>query len=342
MAAVALALGLAVLPAAATAQTILSTAEGRSSIIPVKDGFLAVDFKESTIGTRLFRDVLIALPKESPETKVICGNKQVPIIKDHYETSLNTALSAQKGKRTLFESGEFTPGLEAEFGVARVWELGAPAPTPEQCAAENYDVRSNGHRALFFAVTGTVVSRDIVEGGGTTKAALSSKTGKTMGIKMAFNRAFGDTRVLGFAATAGIERDSPGEASASNVCVVDTTGTDAKGNVVRVESCKARFAKPLADFSVGTLRMDFASKLQPGKHLDRVQLGILASASVVLRTGLNSVMNLAVGPTLHPKGSPSKVQGALMLELRDVTNANGSHSSLSDKFSLRLYAAFPF
>lgn len=60
------------------------------------------------------------------------------------------------------------------------------------------------------------------------------------------------------------------------------------------------------------------------------------------RQDAKPVLNLAIGPTLHPAKEPSKFLGAALFEILDASNANGRHPSWKDRFSFRLYAVVPF
>ncbi len=331
---------LVVAASVASGQSVLSLAEGRSAVIPDKHGFVSLDFKESAIGLRLYRDSVIEFDPGESEVEAVC-ERDWARIKDHEERTFDLSLAAEKGKRALFKGGSFTPGADVQIGYARFWELGfdPPSKCPEKDKAGEIDLGGHGYHAFFIGLRGGVTGRDTVAFPTGLPAVLADETGWTTGLTIAYNRRFHGSRLLALSASLGREWRSPGDDSPLQACVVESSGVDADGKPVRLEDCSDRYAK-LTDFTSGELRVEFAAKIREAGEGPHV--GVLLAASTKFRQEMSTTVDLAMGPTLHPKDEPTKMLGAALLEVRDLADASGSHPRFKDRLSLRLYATLPF
>jgi hypothetical protein len=311
------------LPTPARAQGILELSDGRSAIIPNQTGYLAIDAKDASIGTRLHQEF-----KKNPTEN--CG------IPNHQELAANISFSAQKGKRALFDKGQFTPGIDLEPGYAYFREDAIDCSTSGDINARH------GYTALYVGLVGSGVGNDIVTFPEGAAASLKTVITKASAVNVAVNRYFGHGRTLGFSVQGGEEWDSPGGDDPLQVCVATNASADADGKTITASDCKDRFVGPLKNLSTVKARIDFLAKIRPVAWKDKTQIGIYMSLSTTSQTGLRTVYNLAVGPTLHPKGQPSKLYGAFLIEGRDLSNANEKHPHAKDRWSARLYATLPF
>jgi hypothetical protein len=333
-------IGMGVGPGEVRAQASLSAAEKKTAIIPKQQGFISIDFTESKFGIRRYGESV-----DSTETTTVCG-MDFPLIPDHTERALEFAIAAEKGKRTLLSKGKLTPGVEVSLSLARFIEHGFKAPPTCPPATQGntaIDAESRGYHAVFVEVLGDWVARStaLTVPGTTPQIRTEDTSGTSLGLRGGLNYAWTERQVGGIAVDISREWNSPGGADPQSVCVESVTGVDEEGSPTRVEKCEERLLAPLDDYNVGRLRLDFVTKL--GKpRADRPSLGAAAAASVVARSTLKPVYNVAIGPTLHPTGSPSRVIGGALFEVLDITNANGKHPDTADKLVFRLFVGLPF
>jgi len=316
------------------AQGILTLSDGRSAIIPYEGGYLTADFTESAIGTHLHWEFVGDVP-----TIVLCG-QQVAGIPNHRQLTADLTFAAEKGKRALFSKGQFTPGIDLAPGFALFWEH---TPTAPDCthAPDAIDARGT-YDALYIGFVQTVVGNDVVltpPGGPIT---LETDATKNSSAAVTYNHYFGRGQLLGASARFGKEWLSPGNADPLQTCVQAASGLDVTGNAVVVSNCTNMYVGPLSDLTTTRLRLDYEGKLRPIAWKDKPQIGVYASLSTVSQTGLNTVYNVAVGPTLHPKNKPRQILGAFLIEGTDLFNANGKHPQARDRWTARLYATVPF
>jgi len=307
----------------AFAQGILTLSDGRSAVIPSGTGYITLDFKDAAIGARLHHD----RKKNAAEN---CG------VPNHQELTANLTFSAQKGKRALFDKGQFTPGVEFEPGYAFFWEDRLTCTTSGDIDA------AHGYYALHLGLTTSIVGNDVATFPTGSPATLETQNTKSAGFNTALNRYFGRGRTLGFSVNTGKEWNSPGDDDALQTCVQTNAGLDKDGKAVVSSECKDRFIGPLKDLRTIKTRLDFLAKVRPIAGKDKPHVGIYTSFSTTSQKGLGTVCNFAFGPTLHPKGKPRELLGAFLIEALDFTNANGKHPSAKDRWSARLYAAIPF
>jgi hypothetical protein len=67
----------------------------------------------------------------------------------------------------------------------------------------------------------------------------------------------------------------------------------------------------------------------------------MGSFNVSARTATSPVLNVAFGPTLHPKGVRHKVLLAIVFGISDMTDAGDKGKTLRDKFGVKLYFGVP-
>jgi hypothetical protein len=312
------------LAGSAFGQGILELSDGRTAVIPSGVGYLAVDFKDASIGARLHRD-------RKRAGGANCG------IPNHQEFAANLSFSAQKGKRALFDKGQFTPGVDLEPGYAFFWEDAIP-----DCKKVGDIDAPHGYNALYIGVVQSIVGNDVALFSATGVATLETESTKSTSVNVAFNRYFGRGRIIGLSAQAGKEWTSPGDDDPLQTCVQTNSGVDENGKPVTASDCKNRFIGPLQDLRTLKTRVDYLMKIRPIAWKDKPQIGLYTTLSTVSQSGLNTVFNFAVGPTLHPKGKPGQLLGAFLIEARDFSNANGKHPKVKDRWSARLYATLPF
>lgn len=325
-------------PVPVVAQASLETAGGGTSIIPRQSGFISIDFAESEVGLRTYTERFVG---DTDATTKVCG-VEVAIIADHTERAFEVALGAEEGKRAILAKWDFVPGIEASYSWARYWERGYIEPDPCPAPGEDIDPETLGYTAAFFKITGGWVERSVVTTSGSSPVVISTEDGSGMTLlgTLGWNYAWTERRVLGLAIEAGREWNSPAGNDPQSVCSVTAEGQDADGNPVLIQSCEDRFVGPLDDSSVGRLRTDFVT--QVGRvRVDRPSFGFLAAGAAVVRSERKPTYNIALGPTLHPADSPSTVRGALLLELRDITNGSGRVERFRDRVGVRLYVGLP-
>lgn len=312
-----------VLTSTASAQGVLELSDSRSAIIPNATGYLAIDFKDASIGARLHHDI-----KKHPTDN--CG------IPNHQELAANLAFAAQKGKRALFDKGQFTPGVNFEPGFAFFWE------DKINCAGSGDIDAPHGYSALYLGFVGSIVGNDVALFPNGAVATLETDSTKSASATVAFNRYFGRGQTVGLSIQGGKEWLSPGDDDPLQTCTLAQSGADKDGNSVSAADCKDRFIGPLRDLNTFKVRIDYLAKLRPIAWKDKPQIGIYTSLSTTGQSDLNTVYNFAIGPTLHPKGQPGRLLGAFLIEARDFTNANGKRPDPKDRWSARLYATIPF
>jgi hypothetical protein len=325
-------------PMALFAQASLETAEGGTSIIPRRSGFISIDFAESEVGLRTYTEKFVGA---TDAKTTVCG-VEVAIIADHTERAFEVALGAEDGKRAILAKWDFVPGIEASYSWTRYWERGYVVPDPCPAPGEGIDPQTLGYSAAFFKITGGWVERSVVTTSGSSPVVIATEDGSGMTLlgTLGMNYAWTERRVLGFAIEAGHEWNSPAGSDPQSVCSVTAQGQDADGKSVLIQSCEDRFVGPLDDFSVGRLRTDFVTQVGRVRP-ERPSFGFLAAGSAVVRSERKPTYNVAIGPTLHPEDSPSTVRGALLLELRDITNGSGSVERFRDRVGVRLYVGLP-
>ena len=321
--------------APARSQGILELSDGRSAVIPSQTGYLAIDFKDASIGTRLHYDFV-----DDADPIQACG-EVIPVIANHREVSGTVSFSAQKGKRALFDKGQFTPGVDIQPGFAWFWEDRQTASTID-CNGPDGPHGSHGYSALYLGFAGSIVGNDTALVPAAGVATLDTQSAKSAAITAAFNRSFGHGRLLGVSASLGKDANSPGDDDPLQVCVQQSAGVDKDGHVVSVADCKDRYLGPLHDFTTIKSRIDFSMKIPGVNRKAGPGVGVYTSLSTVSQTDLNTVFNFAIGPTIHPKGKPRELIGAFLIEARDFSNANGKHPTVKERWSARLYAALPF
>lgn len=323
------------------AQASLTAAEGGTAIIPKQQGFLSIDLTESKIGVRRYAETVL----KTGSLIRVC-DVDFPVIDDHTEGAVELALAAEEGKRTLLSKGAFSPGVEGSISFAYFNEHGFVIPTtcpPKAGGDVEIDPQTRGYHAFFVKLRGEWVTRNTFEAGSGPSPQITTEdgSGATVGLSAGFNLAWTERRVLGASLEVAHEWASPADADPQSVCTSSVTGTNAEGTPVSVQTCEDRYLGPLDEYNVATGRIDYVTKLGVPK-VGRPSLGVIAAASVTARSGLHPTYSLALGPTFHPAGSPSRIQGGALFELQDITNANGKHPNLRDQFIVRVYVGLPF
>lgn len=191
----------------AVGQQALSAADGKSSIVPVRQGFLSLDFGQEKIGVRRYWEK----SADFPPTVEICG-QPFPQIPNHSEWTLGSAVSAKDGKRNLFGKGTFTPGIEASVGFAHFIERGYGASdcSKSDKGGLSSDPIGRGYHALFVTFTGTLLARNAVEESPDGQIITSEEVERGIALSGGYNRSFGRGRVLGLALEGKRIADSPG------------------------------------------------------------------------------------------------------------------------------------
>jgi hypothetical protein len=320
------------------AQASLETAEGGTSIIPRSSGFVSVDFAESRIGLRRYSEKFVG---DTDVKTTMCG-VQVAIIADHVERAFEIALEAEKGKRAILAKWDFVPGIETSYSWSRYWERGYVVPDPCPPDGGAIDPQTLGYSAVFFKITAGWVERSVVTPTGSSPVVFTTEdgSGTTLLGTLGWNYAWTERQVFGIAVEGGREWNSPAGDDPQSVCSVIADGQDGEGQATVIQSCEDRFLGPLDDFTVGKMRTDFVTQI--GRVRDgRPSFGLLAAASTVVRNERKPTYNVALGPTLHPADAPSTVRGALLLEVRDITNSNGQADKFRDRVGVRLYVGLP-
>jgi hypothetical protein len=142
--------------------------------------------------------------------------------------------------------------------------------------------------------------------------------------------------------------NTPGTDKPSSLCQITATGTNEDANTIQVAKCDDGFVGPLPDQWVESFRIDAIKnftriKTDPKtKEVTAVAtFGVVGSFNVAHRTDVDPILNIAFGPTLHPKGVPHKVLLAVLFAFSDITDAKDKGKTLHDKFGVKLYFGIP-
>ena len=247
---------------------------------------------------------------------------------------LTAGISGQKGERSLFANGTITPGYDLGVAVTR--------------RLESASAHHGGYTDVYAGVIATsrpLTFATITPSGSATVADASERTvGLTTGVNFFLRENF----AVGIGG--GVKRawSTPGLQKAMNVCTSTASGTTAAGQIVQVSTCDDGYTGPLADQWIDSVRLDVLknftrTKMDPasGDIVAVATVGVIGSVNVNHRTGTAAVYNLAVGPTLHPKGVPHKVLLAAVFGFADVSDAANQGKTLRDKFGVQLYFGVP-
>ena len=330
----------------AWAQQNLRTADGTTSIVDRGRGWtLSFDVKDSGLGVA-----------HSFDRSVYVGDT---IAGPFHNFSLVAA--AQAGKRDLFASGDFVPGLNVNERLGYRWTFLGSLPEDAQFVATYVDLKLGISEQKTATVTnganGPVIDFDTTAAsalglGGGVSWWPSSKVG-----------------MLGLSGRWGYSWDKSEAAAPSEVCKTSLTGVDSSGNPVTISDCSDRFVGRVNDAQEGQIRFDWASprwdftgeqlvvaygeditKLPPDVQADVKRqrdswlpaVGLLVSTSMDLREHQKPRYNAAIGPILYRGGMPDAVIGALLFEFTDFTETSPALDDFSDIFSVRLYVGLPF
>jgi hypothetical protein len=243
---------------------------------------------------------------------------------------VNAAITGEKGKRTIFSDGGFTPGYELGFLVTRRIERGG----------------AGGYKDIYGGATVSskplTVGTFVPDGISSLDDASERKVGMTAGVNFFIRENFG----IGFGGTAGRAFSTTGLQKPVSLCTHTNAGIDKDGKTIQSSKCDDGFIGPLSDDGVGTLRIDVMKnftrvKTTDGKTEPTATVGLIGTFNAAFRTGTATSYNVAFGPTLHPKGVPHKVLLALVLGLTDLTDASNQGKAFRDKFAATLYFGIP-
>ncbi|HYN82272.1 MAG TPA: hypothetical protein VES88_12275 [Gemmatimonadaceae bacterium] len=186
-----------------------------------------------------------------------------------------------------------------------------------------------------------MVERKIATQTGPTLVQFTDKIGVTASILGGLNRSFGRSRILGTALDLGREWRTPGEDDPQNACETTMAGIDKDGKQVTVETCDDRFVGPLPDVWRAQLRFNWSQKVRYLSGDAGPSIGIVGALTATARTREQVSYTAAAGYTIHPKGKPTNILGAALLELADMTNTTGKHPTLLKMLNVRLVLGVP-
>ena len=267
----------------------------------------------------------------TPEYRA-CLLKSVDTSLTLYE--VNAAITGEKGQRTFFSEGGFTPGVEVGALVKRRSEKTGAGTT-------------GGFTDYYAGVTASTKPLSVATfsptGVSGLDGAAEKRVGATAGVNVFIRENFG----IGFGGSGARVWSSTGVQKPSMLCTTTNAGLDQDGKPVHASKCEEGYIGPLSDQSIGSFRVELLRNFTRVKTNDQgvaeatATIGIIASANVALRSGASATYNFAAGPTLHPKGVPHKVILAVLFGVNDITDSGHQDKTFRNKFSARLFFGIP-
>lgn len=220
-------------PVVVSAQQGLQSASGTSTLLTRTASVLTADLKETG---------LTLLLKSSVSTDAVdwFGN-----------TTLSVA--AEKNKRALYSKGEFVPGAKVEHRFA------------QRRLNDDY-----GYMGYYVSGAVDVAARPIARYTDATKTELklqdigSTITSAGIGVNWLRNPT---AALIGIGGTFSNATAAPSASRPIQVCTVEGSALDAKGNAVTAARCKERFVGELATTRSGQVRLDYVGGRFPQRRL---------------------------------------------------------------------------
>ncbi len=230
--------------------------------------------------------------------------------------------AARKGQVDMFGAFDFNPGFEA--GVLAFLSLGRGARSLSVVSVA-VTVQSTERKLIQYSADSLTVT--FVE-----------RTQRDAILSAGVNLALGGGAVLGVGGSARREWSSPGVTRAVEVCVRSrVTGG------LAIPLCENRYATVLRDYWAGQLRTDVLWNVLPlGRAVSGPHLAMMGSTSLDVGLEGDPRWNVGAGVGVAPLRYPGHVIVALLVELYDVTDANGQAPTFADRFVTRLVLGVPF
>jgi hypothetical protein len=242
-------------------------------------------------------------------------------LKAGYGLSPYVGGGARMGQVDMFSEFDFNPGFVA--GVLAFKILGQDA------RARDVVFVSAGYRSTQRKLAEFAEDTNTVHLSETVQRDVSGTVG--------LNLALGSQAQMGVAGWIRREWSSPGVTPPVEVCV-QTVG----GGIV-VPSCESRYVVPLQDYWAGQVRADVLwNVVALGGARSQPQLALLGSTSLDVGQEAAARWNVGAGVGVAPREYPGQVIVVLLLELYDVTDANGQAPDFTDRFVVRVVLGVPF
>jgi len=229
--------------------------------------------------------------------------------------------AARKGESDLFAAFTFNPGFEA--GVLGFVSLGPRGSKGVVSLAMGF--QSTERKTGEYNADSTLLTLD-------------EQVQRDLTVSANVNVALGGGGLLGVGGLVRREWEGPGIRNPIEVCVA--TGVPGGPSV---PLCQPRYLTALEDLWAGQVRVDLLWNVLPlGSARSRPHLALIGASSVDVGQKANARVNLGAGVGVAPASYRGHTIVAVLVELYDVTDANGRSLSLGDKFVTRIVLGIPF
>ncbi len=311
-------------PTALLAQAAFEAAKGEITVISSRPLALTADFSQSGIALDLMREYDVG---EDDLAEHRFSNQIV--------VTGHLGVAANKGKRSLFSGGNFTPGYDVDVAAAYVIERASECfdRLPDGSCRRS---RRGGYYGPVLQISHESTSRSIADNAGAT-VALDDVEERTNEIAVGWRWAPSERHVFALAGGRRWTTNSTELLDERQVCVTESTGAEADGTPVVVADCKSRHVGTVSDMEAWNARLDYLAALRVSA--DKPGFGLVGSYSWTQLDHRPASNSVAFGPVLLAENTARQAYGGLFVVFEDFGSLSELLKDAADLFSFRLYVS---